>query len=350
MLTATKMSDFDLTILQEFISGKATPEQERLVYEWLESSEENRRFFVGFTTNATLHETLISPDFLSHREDMISRLNSRIDAGEEQTQRRSFSFTSAFAGFAAAVAAAIVTAVFLFHPLRLHPGNPVKAAKVAQEAEAPMMYSYANSSATVRSVLLADGSKIFLKPGSELEYNVTGLSDKRELYLTGEMYIDVAKDSLRPMFVRTGKLSLKVLGTAFSLKTSPSDSRVEVVLERGSVRLLSPDGVGLVRLSPNQKAVYDSVTEDVNIESLRAMPYLIEQFNLESLSDVTVNQIISHLEHIYGVRIIATISHPDRRYYFNFLKTDTIEEVLNIVENLSGERCRIAPQSQPPYM
>lgn len=329
------MTDFDLTILQDFLSGTASEEQERLVCEWLESSEENRRFFAEFTTNTTLHETVVNPDFDEHREDMLVRLNSRIDASEKESTRRAFSFASAAAGFLAAMAVAAVVALCVILPRQ----TPVQVDKVEP---AVFMHSYANTSASVKSVLLADGTKIFLKPGSELEYNVTGYDDKREVVLRGEGYFDVAKDSLRPMFVHTENLSLKVLGTAFSVKTNFMDEKVEVVLERGSVRLLSPEGTGLVRLSPNQMASYDPSTGDLTLETLRAVPFIIEQFNLESLDNVTVSQIIRHLEHIYGVRIESHVKHPETRYYFNFLKTDTIDEVLNIVERLTGEKCKLS--------
>lgn len=328
------MTDIDLTLLQDFISGTASEEQERAVCEWLEAAEENRRFFAEFTTNATLHETIVDPEFENNREDMLARLNSRIDASESEKARRPFSFVSAAAGFLAAMAIAAVVALCVIIPRH----DPV----MKDVVPAVVMHSYVNSSASVKSVLLADGTKIFLKPGSELEYNVTGIDDKREIVLRGEGYFDVAKDTLRPMFVHTENLSLEVLGTAFSLKTDFSDEKVEVVLERGSVRLLSAEGQGLVRLSPNQMASYDGSTGDLTLETLKAVPFIIEQFNLESLDNVSVSQIIRHLERIYGVRIESRIMHPEKRYYFNFLKTDSIDEVLNIVERLTGEKCKLS--------
>lgn len=328
----TKMTDFNISILQAFIDGNASPEQEKLIFEWLECSEENRRFFAELSSNVTLHETLADSSFDEHREDMIARLNSRIDAEEEPVQKHKSSFHATIIGLLAASVAAAVAAIFII-PVLSTPKTDVSIETVP----APRMFTYANSDISVKHMMLADGTKVFLKPGSELEYNVTGIADRREIVIRGEGYFDVAKDSLRPMFVRTEKLSVKVLGTAFTVKTQNASDDVEVVLERGSVRLLSNDGVGLVRMVPNQRAVFSSSTGDVSIESLNAFPYVVEQFNLESLDNATLGQIIRHLEHIYGVSLKADIKHPEKRYYFNFLRSDSIEDVLNIVENLTSE-------------
>ena len=51
--------------------------------------------------------------------------------------------------------------------------------------------------------------------------------------LTGEGYFEVSKNKELPFVVSTGKLSVKVLGTKFNLKSYEEDSELKVTLKEG---------------------------------------------------------------------------------------------------------------------
>lgn len=68
------------------------------------------------------------------------------------------------------------------------------------------------------SLTLQDGSKVMLNSGSTLRYISGFEKDRRELFLTGEAYFEVAKDSLRPFVVKTPGSVTKALGTSFVIK------------------------------------------------------------------------------------------------------------------------------------
>lgn len=322
----------EINLIDRYVKGIATPEEKGKILSWLEESDENKRYFAELMSNFTLHSTIADAGFENRREDMVDRLNARIDTAEENTRRRRRTMRPVWT-WGLAFAAAAVVVLFAFIPGTSHRSQHAEPATET-------LYSYANNTSGIKSVLLADRTKLFLKPGSEIEYNVTGLADRRLVRITGEGYFDVAKDSLRPLYVEMSGLSLKVLGTAFTVRSIP-DCDVEVVLERGSVRLMNPDGTALVRMEPDQKAVFRPGDGDLRIDQVKSLPYVIEQFNLESLENVSAEQIARHLEHVYGVRINTRIADPERRYYFNFLRTDSVEEALDVVRHLTGEQFTI---------
>lgn len=328
------MKDFDISILLLYMEGNASEAQQSEILAWLEESEENKRFFADYSANYYLHKTVSAPLFETERDRMMQRLSNRIDASEEKNEMpvRRFSFASAAVGFCScmAVAAAILAAVILWPSTH----------ETSLEKES-LKYCYANSTTDTKSLILADGTKMFLKPGSEIEYDVTGDPAKRTIRLRGEAFFDVAADSLRPMFVETDILDLKVIGTAFSVRSQKSNCPAEVILERGCVQLMSPTGNPIVRMSPNQKATLSDAGSVVKIENIIATPYVIEQFNLETLENATIAQIIRRLERIYGVSIECKANNPANTYYFNFLKTDTVMEALEVVRQLTGEQCRL---------
>lgn len=82
------------------------------------------------------------------------------------------------------------------------------------------------------SLTLTDGSKVIMNAGSSLRYIKDFEADKRVLYLEGEAYFDVQKDSLRPFIVYTGDMSTTAIGTSFNISAYKPDS-VNVYLLTG---------------------------------------------------------------------------------------------------------------------
>lgn len=83
---------------------------------------------------------------------------------------------------------------------------------------------------------LHDGSVVYLANASSLEYPETFAADKREVSLKGEAYFDVAKNSQCPFYIQTDNVQIKVIGTAFNVK-SAADTPFKLEVERGLVRL-----------------------------------------------------------------------------------------------------------------
>jgi transmembrane sensor len=81
---------------------------------------------------------------------------------------------------------------------------------------------------------LPDGSKVVLNAGSSLRYIKDFDADKRVIYLEGEAYFEVQKDTLRPFVVLAGDLSTTAIGTSFNISAYSPDS-VNVYLLSGSV-------------------------------------------------------------------------------------------------------------------
>jgi len=105
------------------------------------------------------------------------------------------------------------------------------------------------------TLILSDGSKVWLNSGSVLEFPAQFTGNNREVRLTsGEMYIEVASDSQKPFHVRTSDFNVKVYGTKFNV-SAYDDSPKSVVLVEGRVSLQSANKKETI-LSPNEQAVY----------------------------------------------------------------------------------------------
>ncbi len=88
-----------------------------------------------------------------------------------------------------------------------------------------------------RSIELPDGSKVWLNASSKLSYNAT---TPRTLYLEGEGFFEVAKDTLHPFTVTTpDHLTVTALGTSFNIKSYLDSPINETKLLTGKVKVTS---------------------------------------------------------------------------------------------------------------
>lgn len=105
---------------------------------------------------------------------------------------------------------------------------------------------------------LSDGTSIWLNSSSKLRYPSKLDGKLVNVYLQGEAYFDVTHSEKRLFQVHASDLNIKVLGTAFNVKSYPEEKIVETTLVRGKVRIegKSRSEDDFVILKPNQKASY----------------------------------------------------------------------------------------------
>lgn len=146
----------------------------------------------------------------------------------------------------------------------------------------PKVYNASETS----SIVLQDGTKVWLNHGSTLHCsNKFGLRN-REVYLQGEAFFDVASDAQKPFIVHAGDLvDIKVLGTQFNVKAYPGDPYVETALVSGKVAVnIKEDKKKEVILEPHQKITYYTQEENAG----QAAP---EQENTLQISEIKRNAV-----------------------------------------------------------
>src|SRR5205085_10891901 len=66
---------------------------------------------------------------------------------------------------------------------------------------------------------LPDGTQVWLNSDSKITYGESFMGATREVQLSGEAYFDVVKDKEHPFIIHTQSIDLKVLGTAFNVRS-----------------------------------------------------------------------------------------------------------------------------------
>ncbi|TDE17140.1 FecR family protein [Dyadobacter psychrotolerans] len=170
-----------------------------------------------------------------------------------------------------------------------------------------------NVSQAGQTISLADGSTVKLKPGSKLSYSDFS-ANKRVVYLDGEGYFDVAKNSAKPFIVYAGRIVVQVVGTSFSVVSNTGKAISNVSVTSGKVKVFATDkfeesaeqkAEQMIYLLPNQRVVYDARTS-IFKKGLVEQPVQLagtgdpKEFYFDNTS---VKDILGELETAYGVNI-----------------------------------------------
>lgn len=102
-------------------------------------------------------------------------------------------------------------------------------------------------------LILSDASRLWINSGSKVIYPRSFTGKKREIFVDGEVYLEVEKNKEMPFIVKTNNFDVQVLGTSFDICTYKGVES-SVVLVRGAVNVKDNKGKKS-ELKPNEKIV-----------------------------------------------------------------------------------------------
>jgi ferric-dicitrate binding protein FerR (iron transport regulator) len=115
-------------------------------------------------------------------------------------------------------------------------------------------YQVVAAGGNISKIVLPDGTKVWLNAGSEIFYKTNYGDGNREVRLAGEAFFDVVKDAAHPFIVNTAIMRIKVLGTAFNVRSYANDNVSETSLIRGRIELTTTSGPDhKIILKPSEK-------------------------------------------------------------------------------------------------
>jgi transmembrane sensor len=187
-----------------------------------------------------------------------------------------------------------------------------------------------------RQVPLPDGSKVTLNSGASIWVEPGFNKQQRNVELHGEAFFEVKKHSL-PFTVKAGKAEITVLGTAFNVRETKADVRVDVA--QGHVRVEAKEH--FAELRKGQAAVVDYASGALRSEAGDSLSWAWKQgvlvFRNEPLSEV-----VARLEKHYNVRITVQEDWAEKRYSGRF-EPMPIADALNLINSALGITLKVVP-------
>ncbi|SNZ01664.1 FecR family protein [Flagellimonas pacifica] len=193
---------------------------------------------------------------------------------------------------------------------------------------------------------LSDGTIAHLNAGSSIKYPVQFIKGtNRQIFVTGETYLDVAKDPEHPFIVNTNGLNVQVLGTQFNVSAYPEDETTEVVLVEGSVSLYTEtegyDANKRVYLEPGFKGSFDKTKNNIDTSKVITGLYTSWINGKLVFRNMTFNNILKKLERHYNVTITNNNSDLTHEEFNANFGNEPIENVLRELKSNYGIEYKI---------
>lgn len=210
------------------------------------------------------------------------------EAGEQNPPRKKNRY------ILTAAATTIIVFAALFFYNRTNNDDTASAA-----LEQPIKNEVSTKNGSKSSLVLPDGTKVWLNAGSKLTYDKNYGNKIREVQLSGEGYFDVAHNAAKPFIIHTTAIDIKVLGTQFNVKCYPGEKATETSLIKGSIEVTLKDRHEKIMMKPNEKLV-------VNNEEI-AVPVKTSKPSAQGIQPVKIERPIISLSHITFLPADSTV-------------------------------------------
>jgi len=338
----------DYKLLAQYLSGECSDEVKQLVETWLQSNPENQK------TLALMESAWSIPDFRPHEIDVESawmEFEEKVNASLHQKKAESFQKETAslkerlfsylrpipayrLAGFAAAILL-IVMLPFLVKKisvLTIQKGAPLELQEIVVD------------NGGQSKITLSDGTDVTLDAGSSFSYPEEFERSKREVFLSGEGFFEVAQNGKAPFIVYAHNAVVKVLGTKFNVRAWKQTQKVKVAVLEGKVSLRSEGNSEkeAVLLEKNQMSFLPengnpTAPQTINVEKL--LSWLIREMDFE---DAPLRDILHQLERWCNIKITVEDESLLSARMTMHIPNHPVESILDLIGTLIGLEYKIS--------
>ena len=175
---------------------------------------------------------------------------------------------------------------------------------------------------------LSDGTNVHLNSGTSLKYPVRFIkSENRQVFLNGEAFFEVTKDTKHPFVVNSNDMDVKVLGTKFNVTSYKEDVKTYTVLVEGSVaasnKIVDNEEV---LLKPGNRVFFEN--KHLKTETVDVRKYIAWVTGELMFIDDSFGVITNKLERKYNVDIVNKYEALNDIMITATFKNENIDQVL----------------------
>lgn len=178
-------------------------------------------------------------------------------------------------------------------------------------------------------IVLADNSKIWINSGSKVIYPRTFEGKYREIYVEGEVYLNVTHDASKPFIVNTSGFEVRVLGTSFNISAYKNQEKATVVLVDGSVNVKDQQNHH-IKMVPNEKVELNEKGISGK-EKVNARDYISWIDGIWTLQGESLKQVLQHLRDYYGQDIRCATAVEDEQMFGKLYLNDDLNQVMKSI-------------------
>lgn len=311
------IEDMNIPLLDRFLRGETSVDEERRLLEWFRSESSQEAIYTYYkqkweaAANKELPAEVQARIFLQIKDKLEER------EGKNTPPRKCILFQ-------------IVRYIAI---LLLCMGVGVSAWYMGdrgQRMEMPQDYVVLADNGQRASVILPDGTKVWLNSHTRLTYGTDYGQEERFVSLSGEAYFEVAKDTKHRFVVKMGDLEVEALGTAFNVKAYPEDPESTVTLFEGCIR--ATVGNKEVTIFPDQYVRLDKISGRLQFSNSESTSYArMWRENKLAFERETLEDIAILLNRMYNVEV-CFLSEKIKSYRFSgVIQNNSLDNVIEII-------------------
>lgn len=299
-------------IMRTYLSSRFSEETEKKVQRWIiKNSNANETEQSSFEYWRDLKA---EPDQMVY--DKLERVNSRINYEKSNVKIPIYRTSLRIA--------AVIIPLILFLG-----GYTYYTSKTNNWAQISVAYG------EEKHLFLPDSSELWINSGTTIKYPKKFEGNQRNVYLNGEAYFSVTRNPKKPFVVHTKRINVKVLGTKFNVKAYAGDENTVTTLTSGKVEV-NTQANQVATLKPNEQLIINNKTSHKSIKRVSIEETTAWLSGQMIFTNTSLNEIFQTLERKFDVTIkidkLATLR--DKRCTVKFLKNDSIEDILDILQEV----------------
>ncbi len=192
------------------------------------------------------------------------------------------------------------------------------------------IYSLSVPAGNSNTLLLPDGTKVWLNAESTIKYPSSFLGLQRSIEIEGEAYLEVAHNRWRPFIINTPNGQVKVLGTKFYLSSNSEEKDFMVSLIEGSVKISSGDKSAT--LKPGYRAQFKDGEFKQSV--IRSLETELWKNGIYYFKDKPFDELMEGFEKCFGVKIsIDQEIKSTERYTGKFYRYNGVQHALQALQH-----------------
>lgn len=230
--------------------------------------------------------------------------------------------------YAAAVALILITTFSVMHFSDFGTSSPKEP--VANNGDNNMIILSAEDG--IRHAALPDGTLLSINKDSKVSYNEHAFNkEKREVWIEGEAYFEVAKNPEKLFIIHNENLQTVVRGTSFNVKAYKELSEMSIAVRTGKVEVQENERI-IATLMPNKQLVYvksDGSAYESSINWEDAGAWMDNRLVLQNAS---IEEFLLRIRQLYDIEVVLDNNVlKNERVVISFEKDTGFTHVMDMV-------------------
>ncbi len=190
------------------------------------------------------------------------------------------------------------------------------------------------------TLILADGTKVWLNSASSLKFPASFNGVKREVQLSGEGYFEVAHDVAKPFIVKSADQSIEVVGTHFNVNAYADEPQIQTTLLEGSVKVISHAQVRTLKPGQQSRLATDGQQIDIHEVNTEDVVAWINGYFL--FQNENIQSVMRKISRWYDVEVeFAKDQQFNEQYGGSITRYSDVLKVLKMLEITGHVKFRI---------